>query len=234
MSKMSIARRSLVLAAAVMMAAALAGGAKPPTTVCPNPEGGTCLGPLTPGTHTTKTFSPKITYTVPRGWFNEEDLPGNFALYQASDTDPTHGVRLNVFRQARASRACDEAIDPRVGHSAADLVRMLESKRSLLVTDKHRVTVDGLHGWSVDLTVKPGRGDCTDPELPGFRFTPTVIGNGISQFWWSLSDSSTETYIFLDWHHDNLLIVESDYAGGHAQNYERGDRAVLGSLRFAG
>jgi hypothetical protein len=47
---------------------------------CPNPEGQQCLGKLTPGTYKTVVFSPTITYTVPKGWRNFEDTPGNFLL----------------------------------------------------------------------------------------------------------------------------------------------------------
>jgi hypothetical protein len=36
----------------------------------------------------TVTFSPAITYTVPAGWTNGEDLPGNFLLQL--DHDPRY------------------------------------------------------------------------------------------------------------------------------------------------
>ncbi len=52
---------------------------------CPNPHGGSCLGNLDPGTYSTSVFDPKITYTVPAGWTNFEDLPGNFWLFQQQD-----------------------------------------------------------------------------------------------------------------------------------------------------
>ena len=50
---------------------------------CPNPEGGPqnhCLGPLDPGAYTTTMFEPTLTYSVPQGWSNMEDLRGNFLL----------------------------------------------------------------------------------------------------------------------------------------------------------
>ena len=47
----------------------------------PNRSGGECLGTAwTPGTYSTVAFRPTITYTVPSGWANYEDLPGNFLL----------------------------------------------------------------------------------------------------------------------------------------------------------
>lgn len=47
---------------------------------CPNPEGQACLGALQSGTYTTTVFQPQLTYTVPAGWSNLEDTPGNFLL----------------------------------------------------------------------------------------------------------------------------------------------------------
>lgn len=54
-----------------------------PAQRCPNPnpdDGGTCLGPLKAGEYTTQQFRPRLTYSVPAGWDNEESLPGNFLL----------------------------------------------------------------------------------------------------------------------------------------------------------
>jgi len=58
---------------------------EPARTPCPNPEGQACLGNLAAGTYKTRVFHPAITYTVPAGWKNYEDTPGNFLLV------PPHG-----------------------------------------------------------------------------------------------------------------------------------------------
>ena len=47
-----------------------------PELACPNPNGGDCLGEIPQGTHETTTFMPALTYTVPDGWANYEDLKG--------------------------------------------------------------------------------------------------------------------------------------------------------------
>ena len=52
----------------------------PSTADCPNYEGGLCLGKLDAGTYSTSEFKPKLTYTVPAGWANYEDLRGQFLL----------------------------------------------------------------------------------------------------------------------------------------------------------
>src|SRR5262245_62683962 len=50
-----------------------------------DPRGGTCLGDIAPGTYTSTTFRPRVTYTVPAGWNNAMDLPTNFLLLRTDD-----------------------------------------------------------------------------------------------------------------------------------------------------
>ena len=85
----------------------------PSAAACPNPEGGECLGPLTGGTYATVEFQPGVTYTVPDGWANYEDLPGNFLLAPPSGT--LEGVNAGTSDYiglydgtAPASANCDE------------------------------------------------------------------------------------------------------------------------------
>jgi hypothetical protein len=57
-------------------------------------------------------FQPAITYTVPPGWRNMEDLPGNFWLYRASDPQEgaVGGSYLGIYQNARAAAiSCAEA-----------------------------------------------------------------------------------------------------------------------------
>ena len=65
---------------AVSTSSTLATESASPPPECPNPEGQACLGELAPGTYTTVVFTPTLTYTVPSGWSNFEDTPGNFLL----------------------------------------------------------------------------------------------------------------------------------------------------------
>ena len=78
---------------------------------CPNSEGGQCLGKLKAGTHKTVVFRPTLTYTVPAGWTNFEDTPGNFLLVPArgalpgvnAGTSDFIGVYTSVAAEAQAA-----------------------------------------------------------------------------------------------------------------------------------
>jgi hypothetical protein len=157
------------------------GGDAPPADVtpqlvraqqaCPNPEGGSCLGSLRPGTYTTQAFAPAITYTVPRGWTNREDLPGNFQLQREGDNRS-----LGIYRDANAPLDCQEAFDPAVGQSVKEYTGWLRRHPLLRVTRPVAVSIGGLRGVYVDVSKAPGnRGKgCPFSDLGGD--VPIIIG----------------------------------------------------------
>ncbi len=118
---------------------------------CPNPHGGACLGALEPGTYTTVTFSPAITYTVPAGWTNGEDLPGNFLLQL--DGDPRY---IGIYRDVNAPYKCEEHSDPDVSQTVSDYTRWLRRHPLLHVTKPRPVALGGLHGVAMDISKAPG------------------------------------------------------------------------------
>ena len=144
-------------ASAPSLARAAAGDEKAPTRNgdprphCPNPHGGQCLGPIKPGTYTTVSFSPAITYTVPAGWTNDEDLPGNFALRLDGDTR-----YLGIYRDANAPYKCEEYPDPDVSQSVSDYTRWLRTNPLLRVTKPIPVSLGGLHGVVMNISKAPG------------------------------------------------------------------------------
>lgn len=158
----------------------------PPQTAtpaaCPNPHGGTCIGPLAAGRYQTTTFQPSITYTVPNGWVNGEDLPGNFLLVRAGD--PQEGIYggnyVGIYRDAvAAAENCDERAEPGIGVTPQDLATWLTGRRGLDATEPQPVTVGGLDGVVVDVTLDKGwRTTCSFSE--GKPVVPLIIGSGVS------------------------------------------------------
>ncbi len=92
----------------------------PEMVLCPSRVLGSCRGPLAPGTYASSEFETPFRYTVPEGWANDEDLPGNFLLLPPSgdlpgvnnDTSEFIGLYDGV---APASANCDEAPEPDIG-----------------------------------------------------------------------------------------------------------------------
>jgi serine/threonine protein kinase len=134
-------------------------GLSPLSSYCTNVFGGTCLGELTAGTHSTRTFEPALTYTVPVGWTNFGDHPTNVGFVPPGGdwnaVDPGKSDYLGIFRSIAAARpGCAE------GQSAiqtpARFVRFLEQSPGLSTTRPLPVTIGGLSGYVVDLRMRAG------------------------------------------------------------------------------
>jgi hypothetical protein len=112
------------------------------------------------GTYTSGTFQPTLTFRVPVGWTNFNDVSGNFGLVPPGgdwtavvNGDPSD--RVGVFQRVAptGSRCGDDAAAVR---SAAAYVRWLKANPGLNVTRLKRVTVGGLSGFVLDLRIRRG------------------------------------------------------------------------------
>jgi hypothetical protein len=133
---------------------------------CPNPEvgaGNDCLGPVAAGTYTTQRFSPTLTYTVPAGWSNLEDMAGNFLLLPPGSK--LEGVNTNVsdylgvYSSVVAPAHCTGKYDPTVKGTLEGLVGWLKADPAITLTNVHDVTVGGLSGVAMDIALKNPDGD---------------------------------------------------------------------------
>lgn len=198
-----------VLSVGVGGCSSQAGGPTPapsPTpATCPDPHGGACLGALDAGTYTTSVFDPAITYEVPDGWFNSEDLPGNFGLHR--DVDDQSGVQggsyIGIYQDARAAaQSCAETPEPGVGTSAEEMMAWITSLPGVTASEPEAVNIGGLDGLSTDLA--PG------DELPctfdGHSGTPIIIGSGVSSLHHTLLEGMAMRLIVLDWADKNVTI----------------------------
>jgi len=167
-------RYAAALSLAVLLAltgcANNAPAAAPPTTPpapgntrpsCPNPHGGICRGPLGPGVYTTESFTPTLTYTVPSGWDNEEDLPGNFLLVppggSLSGVDAGASDYLGVYSSVRvADPNCAPAQFTEVAATPADMVAYFTSHAGPATANRRDVTIDGRAGVAVDISLTEG------------------------------------------------------------------------------
>jgi hypothetical protein len=191
----------------------------PPPPSCPNPDGGSanrCLGDLPPGTYTTTVFHPTLTYTVGEGWANMEDLPGNFLLVPPGGS--LAGVNANtsdfigVYTSVTPPLPCVErAASPTITSPQA-YVDWLRAQPQLATTDPTSVTVGGLTGLQVDVSLVADQA-CSDPAIAD-AFALVVLGTGPSQ----LTHAVVPDYpLRLDLlaHDGGVLAVElADAAGG--------------------
>lgn len=108
------------------------------------------------GTYQTTTFHPAITYTVPTGWSNFEDLPGNFLLVPPSGNLP--GVNagtsdyIGIYTSiGAAAPRCRDGYAPGVGFTPKAIAHWLRTKRGLVTTRPIAASVGGLHGLRLDI-----------------------------------------------------------------------------------
>ncbi len=150
------------------------------STQCSGAFGGTCLGEIPAGTHTTRSFRPALTYTIPVGWTNFNDHEGNFGLvppggdWTAVVVGSGKTDRVAVLQRIAptGSRCGDDAAPVR---SAAAFVRWLVNDPALIVSGRKPVTVGGLSGFVVDLRIRRSWTE-TCPWSHGFPAAQIIHG----------------------------------------------------------
>ncbi|EWT01391.1 hypothetical protein N865_08575 [Intrasporangium oryzae NRRL B-24470] len=200
---------------------------------CSNPGGGDCLGDLAAGTYGTRQFRPGFSYTVPPGWRNDEDLPGNFFLYRSND--PQSGVvggsYLGIYQNVRAAAIdCSEAAQPGVGITPGQLIVWYQTIPGLVVSSPKSVTVGGLSGFQIDLALKPGTRACSFEGHPGI---PLVIGNGVSELHHVILHELDVRLIILDWKNGNVVLeITSVKDRVSSEEYRATVQPIVDSLQF--
>jgi hypothetical protein len=204
-------------------------------TECPNPHGGTCLGPLEPGEYQTSTFEPQLTYTVGTGWTNFEDLPGNFWLFRQQDSQDgwVGGSYLGIFQNVRAAAInCDEAWQKGVGTTPKDLVAWYQSVPGLIVSKPKPVTVGGLDGLQIDLSLEPDVDTCRYGPNTGI---PLIIGSGVSQLHHVLLKEIDVRLVILGWQDSNVTLEITNVKEQHsAEEFRSMLQPIIDSLVFKG
>ena len=150
---------------------------------CPSIHGGVCLGPLEAGTYTTRAFKTPLTYTVPEGWANYEDLPGNFLLIPPSSSnegvDAGTSDYIGVYHGvAPPSGDCQERRETGVALTPEAMAAWYAGHPGLDVEGPKPVTIGGLDCVVLDLTIAEGDdGVCRVPDFDG-RLVPVLMGAG--------------------------------------------------------
>lgn len=206
-------------------------------TPCPNPHGGECLGLLDAGRYKTKSFTPRLHYSVPDGWLNLEDLPGNFLVLRADDPldDIGAGNYVAVYQSVlAAARSCAEEPEPGVGQGAAELAAEIQNRDGVEVLASTTAKIGPLTGYSIDLRIDPG---WTDACLEGLDLpvVPLIIGSGVSQLHHVLVPQTTTRLVILDWRDTNIVIEVSSLNDQNSlEEYLEAAGPVIDSFAFEG
>ena len=202
---------------------------------CPFPErGGTCLGLLAGGVYRTRSFAPRITYSVPNGWLNVEDLPTMFLLVPPVGTvegvDADTGDFIGIYRGvAAANPDCTAGAQKGVGQSSADLAAWLRAHPGLLASAPRRVVIGGISGLVIDLRLDPKyRGTCPYVQ-DGSPVIPLLFGVQSAGVEHGIHPSFTTRLYLLDSPGPNTVVEVVDHPGGTGTaDYAR----IVQNLRF--
>jgi hypothetical protein len=211
-------------------------GASQTSTYCPNPEGGelnTCLGWLkTAGTWQTTTFRPPLTYSPRTDWGNLVDLPGNFLLLPVDSTlagvNPGTSDYLGVYSSVAAAGHCTGEPSTSVPLTWQGLVDWLSSDPALAVTNLKQVTVSGLEGDVMDITMKDPKGDgCADGA-----YADVYVGvNQSSLVHGVVANYGLRVYLLKNGA-DTLAIEIADAPGGHYPDWPATADGVVDTFVF--
>jgi DNA-binding CsgD family transcriptional regulator len=184
---------------------------RPPSPTPAPSQAQAALEPLPPGTHDAPTFWPPLTFTVPDVsidelfehvvWLDEReteglvnlvpDTPQNRARTQAGGYPLTF---LDVFRNiAVAAENCAQASAPGVGPTASDIAGALANRPGLITSGPVPVTIGGLSGQQIDLSIAP---DWTGTGSGGTPFVPLVYSPNF--IWWGAEPGERWRIIVLD------------------------------------
>jgi hypothetical protein len=152
-----------------------------PPRHCPNPHGQRCLGKVPAGTYDTTVFRPGLEYTLPAGWANYEDTPGNFLLVPPTGnlpgvdggTSDFIGVYTSVLGHANT---CPSVQAPGVGTTPAAIMRWLQRDPAVRASPVQHVTIGGLSGLVVTLRMAP-TWKMTCHWTHGAPVAPLIVGS---------------------------------------------------------
>ena len=215
-----------------------------PPVACPNPwDGGSCLGSLAAGTYRTTVFETPFTFTVPEGWSNYEDLPGNFLLLPPggdiygvdAGTSDFVGIYQGVGLGANSGTNCD-AVEIGPGLDPASMVAALAAREGIIVSDPVPIEIGGLPGLMIDIVDDPSSdAGCRDPEVP-FPIKGVIAGLGPlglspSDFAHGIVPGFTMRLFLLDRGDTNLVIEVEDVAT--AQETADDYQSVIDTIVFS-
>jgi hypothetical protein len=118
-------------------------------------------GILPAGSHTTKSFRPGFTFSVPNGWVNEQDARDYFALFPDTPANKAEFGRSGALAQSifmgphSSPYFVCESVENNRGTTAAEMVAAVTANEVLATTGLVDVAIGGLTGKQFDVRLNP-------------------------------------------------------------------------------
>ena len=176
----------------------------------------------------------RLSYTVPDGWANVIDGPDGYTL--ARQGAPQGGA-INLFSTAIADSqapGCPGTIEPGIGRTAAALSTWLTTLPGVAATTSTPVTVGGLSGYTLDVSIKPSWTQ-TCPYSQGKPYV-AMFTNGLSgdiNFDWGLAKGAAMRLFLLDLPDGRTTLIDVDAPDQATWNAFLADAMpVINSIEF--
>ena len=194
---------------------------------------------LQPGRHEAADFRPfgdgttgRLAYTVPDGWAGGSDTNGGLlGLGRVGGSDP---ARITLISNAYASdqaAPCNVNVGAAgVGRTPEDLTNWLRTLPGLVVSAPTEVTIGGLRGIAVDLSMAPGWTPTCDAGLYTFSLSGSDGGDWSSRL--RLTDTNRARYILLDRGDGTSLVIDIEAAAADWDAFLKDVQPVLDGLEF--
>jgi len=183
-----------------------------------------------PVASTSRAFQPALTYTLPAGWENPEDLTDFFQLRPTGSE--SEGIYL--FRDpkpASQDASCPETAQPLVGGTSKDMIAWIRSLPGLVVSDPAPVTIGGLSGETVDLGIVNGwTASC--PFANGLPTVPLFVGaNG--DYRWVIAGAERLRLAVLDAPSGTVVVDIDSFDGQNVDGLLSAADPIVKSFSFA-
>jgi hypothetical protein len=178
----------------------------------------TSTGPraLEPGTYRSQAFQPRLTFTLPGGWWIASDSPEYLGLQPVSSSL----VGIHFFRDpqpASQDLACPVVPEPGAGTAALAFVTWIRGLPGLTTSPPRPVTVGGLAGIELDVAIADGwTASC--PFANGLPTTPLFVGRTDDGFRWVVAGSERLRLTFIDLPGGGTLVLDIDAFEGSLWN----------------
>jgi hypothetical protein len=205
----------IVIAVAALVVGVLAVGILPGLST---PKASPTAAPGSPGpaalpagTYASQVFKPTVTFTLPDGWMVGADSTPYFQLLPVT----SDVVGIHLFRDAKAASqdpSCPDTPAAGVGSSAKELVEWIRGRPGLVVTEPTPVTVGGLSGQRIDVSIKDGwTASC--PFAGGAATVPLLVEGG-GGYRWVVAGNERLRLDILDGPGGGTVIVDVDAFDG--------------------
>ncbi|HSG85083.1 MAG TPA: hypothetical protein VLA23_01995 [Candidatus Limnocylindrales bacterium] len=234
-ARLTVPLLALALALAAVVAGCAGATATPPPPSrgpdlepCP-PTGGTCVGPLVPGDHVSRSFVPQFAYDVPSGWRNDTDLPGNYYLRPVGfDVGGIYFFRDMAI--ASQDPTCPRIAATGIGTSAKEIVDWIAAAPGLQASRPESVDLGGLDAWRVEVALAA---DWTFacPFADGIPSHPLFVAE--SGIYWAMADTEQLQLTIADLPEGGTVAVDIDaFFGADYQALRQAADPIVRSIEF--